>query len=209
MNKYINDLVDRYPKLKICEENIFQTFLLLKEAALNNKKILVCGNGGSSADSDHIVGELMKSFVKKRKINSDLQSKIEELSPENATLLNTKLEDTISAINLSQHSALNTAFSNDVDASLIFAQQIIGYGKENDILICISSSGSSKNVVMASIVAKAKGLKVIALTGSKEGDIDKYCDVIIKVPENETYKVQELHLPIYHSLCLMLEDIMW
>ena len=115
----------------------------------------------------------------------------------------------MAAINLSQHSALNNAFSNDVDSSLIFAQQIIGYGEEGDVLICISSSGSSKNVFYASIVAKAKNMKVIGLTGQKEGSIDKYCDSVIKVPEIETYKVQELHLPIYHTLCLMIEDSIW
>jgi len=209
MNKYIEDLVKRYPNLEKCSDTILNSYLILKKAALSNNKILVCGNGGSSADSDHIVGELMKSFVKKRKINENLQSEIEKLAPEVATLINENLEDTVTAINLSQHTALTTAFSNDVNSSLIFAQQIIGYGNANDVLICITSSGNSKNIVYASIVAKAKGMKVIGLTGSKDGDVDKYCDVVIKVPEEETYKVQELHLPIYHSLCLMIEDTLW
>lgn len=209
MNKFIEELIERYPSLDNCRESILASYSVLKEAALLNNKILVCGNGGSSADSDHIVGELMKSFVKKRKINESLQSEIEKLAPEEASLINDNLEDSVTAINLSQHNALNTAFSNDVNASLIFAQQIIGYGEKNDVLICITSSGSSKNIVYASIVAKAKGLKVIGLTGERQGAIDKYCDVVIKVPEVETYKVQELHLPIYHSLCLMLEDTLW
>ncbi len=209
MNKYIDELIERYPSLDKCCDTILDSFSILKEAAISNKKILVCGNGGSSADSDHIVGELMKSFVKKRRINENLQLEIERLAPEAASLINQNLEDSVTAINLSQHNALNTAFSNDVNASLIFAQQIIGYGDKNDVLICITSSGSSKNVVYASIVAKAKGLKVIGLTGAKQGSIDQYCDVVIKVPEVETYKVQELHLPIYHSLCLMLEDTLW
>ncbi len=209
MNKYIDDLVKRYPQLDICYNAIEESFKILDNCAKAKHKILVCGNGGSSADSDHIVGELMKSFVKKRPINHFLKQQIEKIAPIEAETLNSKLQDAVSAINLSQHSALNTAFSNDVEPSLIFAQQVVGYGNKDDVLICISSSGSSKNVVLASIVAKAKNMKVIGLTGSNKGDIDKYCDVVIKVPETETYKVQELHLPIYHSLCLMIEDSLW
>ena len=209
MEKYLEELISRYPKLKSCYQEILQTFLILNDCGKSHHKILVCGNGGSSADSDHIVGELMKSFVKKRPITDELQKQISEVSNEEATLLNEKLQDAVAAINLSQHSALNTAFSNDVDASLIFAKQVVGYGNKDDVLICISSSGSSKNVVLASIVAKAKKMKVIGLTGERKGEVDKYCDVVIKVPETETYKVQELHLPIYHSLCLMIEDSLW
>jgi len=209
MIDHIKNLINRYPQLIDCYSSINESFEILDEAAKSKKKILVCGNGGSSADSDHIVGELMKSFVKKRKISNSLQTEIQKLAPLEATLLNSRLEDAVAAINLSQHSALNTAFSNDVDSNLIFAQQIIGYGEKGDVLICISSSGSSKNVLYASIVGKAKNMKVIGLTGQKEGDIDKYCDAVIKVPEIETYKVQELHLPIYHTLCLMIEDSIW
>ncbi|MCY1151544.1 MAG: SIS domain-containing protein [Sphaerochaetaceae bacterium] len=209
MNDYIVDLIKRYPQLEVCKNSIQDSFNILDESAKNQKKILVCGNGGSSADSDHIVGELMKSFVKKRPIDSILKDNIEKIAPLEASNLTSKLQDAVSAINLSQHSALNTAFSNDVEPSLIFAQQIVGYGTKDDVLICISSSGSSKNVVLASIVAKAKNMKVIGLTGEKKGDVDQYCDVVIKVPEIETYKVQELHLPIYHTLCLMIENSLW
>lgn len=209
MKNYIDDLIKRYPTLSICSIAIQETCEILKEVALNKNKILTCGNGGSSSDSDHIVGELMKSFVKERPLNEELKTSIAKISPENAEILNKNLQEAVSAINLSQHAALNTAFSNDVDASMIFAQQVIGYGKENDAIICISSSGNSKNVVLAAITAKAKNMKVIGLTGEKEGLIDKYCDVIIKVPEIETYKIQELHLPVYHTLCLMIEDALW
>ncbi len=209
MNKHIETLIERYPSLENSKAAILESFEIINNAAMNHNKILVCGNGGSSADSDHIVGELMKSFVKKRPISNSVKEKIDLIAPNDSDMINNSLEDAIPAINLSQHSALNTAFSNDVNPNLIFAQQIIGYGNKDDILICISSSGSSKNVVFASIVAKAKNMKVIGLTGEREGKVDKYCDVVIKVPEVETYKVQELHLPIYHTLCLMIEDSIW
>jgi D-sedoheptulose 7-phosphate isomerase len=209
MNKFIDDLIRRYPNLDVCNQSLSQSFEILKTSAINKNKILICGNGGSNSDSDHIVGELMKSFVKKRPLKDDLKKSISGISPEYGESLSNKLEDSVAAINLSQHSSLNTAFSNDVEPSMIFAQQIVGYGNEGDSLICISSSGNSKNVVLAAITAKAKGLKVVGLTGAKDGEIDKYCDVVIKVPEIETYKVQELHLPIYHTLCLMIEDTLW
>lgn len=209
MNKFIIDLTKRYKNLQECSKFIEESFEILKDSAMRKNKILICGNGGSSSDSDHIVGELMKSFVKKRPIKEDFKKSISNISPEYADSLINELEDSVAAINLSQHPSLNTAFSNDVEASMIFAQQIVGYGNEGDSLICISSSGNSKNVVLAAITAKAKGLKVIGLTGKRESELEKYCDVVIKVPEVETYKVQELHLPIYHTLCLMLEDSLW
>lgn len=209
MNKFIDDLILRYSNLAICSKNLEESFEILKDSAISKNKILICGNGGSSSDSDHIVGELMKSFVKKRPLKDDFKKSIFDISPEYATSLSNKLEDSVAAINLSQHSSLNTAFANDVEPSMIFAQQIVGYGNIGDSLICISSSGNSKNVVLAAITAKAKGLKVIGLTGKNIGELDKYCDVIIKVPEIETYKIQELHLPIYHTLCLMIEDTLW
>lgn len=209
MNKFIDDLILRYSNLEVCSKAIEESFEILKDSAINKKKILICGNGGSSSDSDHIVGELMKSFVKKRPLKEDFKKSIFNISPEYGDSLSNKLEDSVAAINLSQHSSLNTAFSNDVEPSMIFAQQIVGYGCEGDSLICISSSANSKNIVLAAITAKAKGLKVIGLTGKNKGELDKYCDVTIKVPEVETYKVQELHLPIYHTLCLMIEDTLW
>lgn len=209
MTDYIKDLTTRYPILSSCACQIQESYELLKDTALSKNKILTCGNGGSSSDSDHIVGELMKSFVKDRPLNNDLKESISKVSPEYSKILNEKLQESVAAINLSQHAALNTAFSNDVDSSMIFAQQVIGYGVKNDTIICISSSGNSKNVVLAAITAKAKNMKVIGLTGKKEGELDKYCDVVIKVPEIETYKIQELHLPVYHTLCLMIENMLW
>jgi D-sedoheptulose 7-phosphate isomerase len=209
MKDYIADLIKRYPSLIVCEAQIKESYDILKTAALDKNKILTCGNGGSSSDSDHIVGELMKSFVKQRPLNDDLKLAISKIAPEHADDLNKKLQEGVAAINLSQHAALNTAFSNDVDSSMIFAQQVIGYGKTDDVIICISSSGNSKNVVLAAITAKAKNMKVVGLTGTKVGSLDKYCDVVIKVPEIETYKIQELHLPVYHTLCLMIEDALW
>jgi len=209
MNRILNELINRYPILDYCCNDIEKSFEILKNTALNKNKILTCGNGGSSSDSDHIVGELMKSFVKKRPIDENLKKAIKDISPEDAPNLNSKLQKSITAISLSQHPALSSAFGNDVDPSMIYAQQVQGYGREGDTLICLSSSGNSKNVVLAAITAKAKGLNVIGLTGQNKSKIDQYCDVVIKVPQRETFKVQELHLPVYHALCLMLEDSLW
>lgn len=205
----LENLIERYPILAPIKDKIWNSYETLLTSVENGGKILVCGNGGSSADSDHIVGELMKSFCAKRPIDINLQEKIRNINQEFGEKLANNLEDAIPAISLSQHTALSTACANDKDATLIFAQQIIGYGEEADTLIAISTSGNSLNAVLAAITAKAKGLKVIALTGAKESRLTNLSDICINVPETETYKIQELHLPIYHALCLMLETSFW
>lgn len=203
---HLNHLIDRYPKLIVCREEITKAYDLLEEAYSNGRKLLVCGNGGSASDSEHIVGELMKEFKLKRKVYSDHAAVLKEIDSELGQTLAEHLQGALPAISLTGHSSLQTAFMNDAVSELVFAQQVNGYGKPGDVFLGISTSGNSKNVLYAAVNAKAKGLKVVGLTGAKENKLMKYADVSIRVPETETFKIQELHLPVYHCLCLMLED---
>lgn len=202
---YIDELISRYPNLVDINLNIIQAIDIMKSTTTNGGKYLVCGNGGSAADSDHIVGELMKGFVLDRKIKNEIQLKVRDLFSLDADYLINNLQQGISAISLSSHTALTSAFSNDKAADLIFAQQVLGYGQEKDVLLAISTSGNSKNIIHAAQIAKVLGMKVISLTGETGGKLREFSDVLINVPERETFKVQELHLPIYHVICLILE----
>ena len=206
LEKHIEHLIDRYPKLIVCQKDIVSAYELLEAAYSSGRKLLVSGNGGSASDSEHIVGELMKEFKLKRRVYSDQASALREIDPELGQTLAEGLQGALPAISLTGHSSLTTAFMNDAMPELVFAQQVNGYGKPGDVYLGISTSGNSKNVLYAAVNAKAKGLKVIGLTGSKENKLMKYADVCIRVPETETYKIQELHLPVYHCLCLMLEE---
>ena len=206
MEEQLNLLIERYPKLAVCKEDIKKAYELLESAYSNGRKLLVCGNGGSASDSEHIVGELMKEFKLKRKVYSDQATALKAIDPELGQVLADNLQGALPAICLTGHSSLTTAFMNDANADLVFAQQVNGYGKSGDVFLGISTSGNSKNVLYAAVNAKAKGLKVIGLTGAKESKLMKYADVCIRVPETETYKIQEYHLPVYHCLCLMLEE---
>lgn len=190
------DLLTRYPQLKTCEKDIEMALSLMIDTYKKGGKILVCGNGGSSADADHIVGELMKGFLKSRKVT-------DERIPQE---LREKLQGALPAISLSAHTSLMTATINDNDADMVFAQQVYGYAKDNDLLIGISTSGNSKNVVNAVKVAKSLGIKTIALTGETGGELKQFADVTICAPSTETYKIQEYHLPIYHYLCAKVEE---
>ena len=203
---HLNHLIDRYPKLIECRDDIMSAYEILEAAYSNGRKLLVCGNGGSASDSEHIVGELMKEFKLKRKVYSDHAAVLKEIDPELGQTLAEHLQGALPAISLTGHSSLQTAFMNDAVPELVFAQQVNGYGKPGDVFLGISTSGNSKNVLYAAVNAKAKGLKLIGLTGSRENKLMKYADVCIRVPETETYKIQELHLPVYHCLCLMLEE---
>lgn len=203
---HLDHLIERYPQLIVCRKDIMNAYELLEAAYSNGRKLLVCGNGGSASDSEHIVGELMKEFKLKRKVYSDQAAALKTIDPELGQVLADNLQGALPAICLTGHSSLTTAFMNDANADLVFAQQVNGYGKPGDVFLGISTSGNSKNVLYAAVNAKAKGLKVIGLTGAKECKLMKYADVCIRVPETETYKIQELHLPVYHCLCLMLED---
>lgn len=202
---YANELVEQYPVLKGIEGQFKEAATLLIETFAAGKKLLICGNGGSASDAEHIVGELMKGFCSKRPLPQDIQKKIAAAAPDLGAHIAASLQCAYPAIALVCHTSLNTAFSNDVDASLIYAQQVLGYGTAGDVLIGISTSGNSKNVIAAAITAKALDLKVIALTGKTGGKLASYCDILLNANETETYKIQELHLPIYHRLCLAVE----
>lgn len=202
---YVEELIYRYPQLELAREDIIACYQILEACFSGGGKLLIAGNGGSAADAEHIVGELMKGFCLKREISEELTSSLQTIDMERGLVLSEKLQGALPAIALHNHSALNTAFLNDVDGLLIYAQQIMGYGNEGDVFLGISTSGNSSNVIYAAITAKAKGLKVIGLTGNTGGKLAGLADFCMRVNETETYKVQELHLPIYHCLCLMLE----
>lgn len=205
VEKVLNDAVTRYPQLKGNYDDVHQAFELLKNSFRSGNKLLICGNGGSAADADHIVSELMKSFTLKRSLDQDVRKKLESISDIYGSHLANNLEPAIPAISLSAHVALNTAFSNDVDSELIYAQQVNGYGSVGDVLLCISTSGNSKNVIYAAVVAKSIGVKTIGLTGKLGGNLLKFCDSHIGVEGDNVAEIQELHLPVYHTLCKMLE----
>lgn len=198
-------LVSRYPALEVCKKDILQAYFQMENCYANGGKLLIAGNGGSAADAEHIVGELMKGFKLPRKCSSSFAEKLNQISPELGLHLAECLQGGLPAIALDGHFALSTAFLNDVDAAVGFAQQVFGYGKQGDVLLAISTSGNSLNVRYAATVAKAMGIKVIGLTGQKESKLSAVADITIRVPETETYRIQEYHLPVYHCLCLMLE----
>lgn len=204
--QHINHLIARYPQLNACSDDVVKAYELLEVAYSSGHKLLVSGNGGSASDSEHIVGELMKEFKLKRKVFGKQAEALKKVDAELGQTLAEHLQGALPAISLTGHSSLTTAFMNDAMPELVFAQQVNGYGKPGDVYLGISTSGNSKNVLYAAVNAKAKGLKVIGLTGAKENKLMKYADVCIRVPETETYKIQELHLPVYHCLCMMLED---
>ncbi len=203
---FLVELTGRYPQLQSVENEIQKAAGTLINCYEQGKKVLVCGNGGSCSDSDHIVGELMKGFENMRPIQENLKSQLYEIAGERGLYLAGKLQQGLPAISLTSHSALITAVANDTDANLIFAQQVVGYGNNGDVLIAISSSGNSQNVIDAMITAKAKGLVIIGLTGETGGKMTEFCDILINVSGRRTAFVQELHLPVYHTLCLMVEN---
>ena len=204
----VDSLIERYPNLSICRKDILHVYEIIEECFATGHKLLIAGNGGSCADSEHIVGELMKGFKKRRVIQKEFSEKINEIDPVIGKELSAKLQSGLPAIALANHQGLNTAFINDVEngGQLTFAQQVCVYGNEGDVFMGISTSGNSKNVIYAAITAKAKGLKVVSLTGGNGGRIGEISDASIRVPSIETFIVQEYHLPIYHCLCLMLEE---
>ena len=204
--EYLDLLVKRYPELDVCKKEVEKAYKFLEKAYKNDHKLLIAGNGGSAADAEHIAGELMKRFKKTRVLSKEFISKLQEVDKEVGTELSKYLEKPIEAIPLTSHVSLTTAYMNDANADGVFAQQLLGYGKKDDVLLAISTSGNSKNIYNACVVAKAMGIKVIGLTGLNESKLSKIADVCIKVPEEETYKIQELHLPVYHTLCMMLEE---
>lgn len=201
-----NQLIERYPVLSSIQSEIENVYELMKECFSSGHKLLIAGNGGSAADADHIVGELMKGFVKKRPLADDIRGRLCNLDKTRGEALSKQLQQGLPAIALHNHQALNTAVLNDIDGTVMYAQQVCGYGQPGDIFLGISTSGNSVDVYDAALVAKAKEMKVIGLLGKDGGRIKNVSDIAIVVPEQETYKIQELHLPIYHALCLMLEQ---
>lgn len=203
--QFLEELIERYPVLERSKQDIYKAYEMLANCYKNGNKFLVAGNGGSSADAQHIVGELMKGFLKKRSLNENFKNSLKSIDKQKGSVLAEKLQEALPAISLGTSNALDTAFLNDVDGQLIVAQEVYGYGNAGDVFMGISTSGNAENINYAAIVAKAKGLKTIALTGKDGGELKNRVDVAIVVDEKETYKIQELHLPIYHTLCLMLE----
>lgn len=202
----LDELIKRYPVLEAVRADIEKTYRILEKCYADGGKLLIAGNGGSAADSDHIVGELMKGFVKRRPVSAEMEKAFKEADPERGQELAQKLQEGLPAIALTNHAALSSAFANDVDGVLSYAQQVNGYGNAGDVFLGISTSGNAENVMYAAVTAKAKGMKVIGLTGKDGGKLGKIADAAIVIPEKETYKIQELHLPVYHALCLMLEE---
>ncbi len=200
---HLQTLMQRYPQLEACRAAIWEAYRLLEECFRLNGKLLVCGNGGSAADSEHIVGELMKGFLLPRRIDPIQPG--EDLAPEEAEAFNTALQRTLPAIALTGHTSLTTAFANDVQPTMGFAQQVLGYGRPGEVLLAISTSGRSENVIRAAQIAKRLGMKVIGLTGEGGGRLKQIAHACICVPETSTPFIQELHLPVYHALCSALE----
>jgi len=205
-NSIIDELIQRYRFLTPLRDKIEDAAKAIIYSYEKGCKVLVCGNGGSSADSGHIVGELMKGFVKKRELDTGMTKKLIDLSGDRGKILAKNLQQGLPAISLSAHNDLLSAIINDMGGTFIFAQQVAGYGRSGDLLIGISTSGNSQDVVDAMIVAKAKGLITIGMTGEKGGKMRNYSDILINVPETDTYLVQELQLPVYHAICLIVED---
>jgi D-sedoheptulose 7-phosphate isomerase len=206
LKKHIDLLMKRYPSIASCKQDIIDAYLIMEECYKHDGKLLIAGNGGSAADSEHIAGELMKRFKTPRPVTPRMAEKLKQIDPVRGEDLAKNLERGLMAIPLVAHEALSTAYINDVDGLGVFAQQLFGFGREGDVFLGISTSGNSKNVMSATVVARALGIRVIGLTGAKGGELAEVADVIVRVPETETYMIQELHLPIYHCWCLMLED---
>jgi D-sedoheptulose 7-phosphate isomerase len=205
-DKPFNLLCERYPVLASVRNSIAEAAGMIITCYSHGGKLLICGNGGSSADADHFAAELMKSFESDRPLDESLKKRFYKISGTRGKYLGEKLEHSLPVISLPSNTALTTAISNDIDSSLIYAQQVIGYGDEGDVLIGISTSGNSQNIVDACITAKALNLNVIGITGMTGGKMKHYCDLLVNVPETKTAWVQELHLPVLHTICLIVEN---
>lgn len=202
---YKEQLIERYPALECCSENLMIAYSILENCFFNDSTVFVCGNGGSASDAEHIVGELMKGFRLKRELDENTAKKFKDILGKDEDI-SLKLQNGIRSISLTGHPALSTAFMNDVDPLMTFAQQLYVMGRKGDVIIGLSTSGNAENILRAFKVARVKGIKTILMTGMNNGKCEKYSDCIIKAPSYETYIVQEYHLPIYHTLCMMIEE---
>lgn len=205
IEKHIKVLMQRYPQLSAARQDIIDAYSIMEECYMNDGKLLVAGNGGSAADSEHIAGELMKRFETSRTIPDEFAIRLKEIDHVKGEKLAKTLEQGLMAIPLVAHEAMTTAYINDVDGEGVFAQQLYGFGRKGDVFLGISTSGNSRNILNATVVARALGIKVIGLTGNTGGELATVADVAVVVPERRTYMIQELHLPVYHCWCLMLE----
>lgn len=199
------ELFERYPCLCACEKDIDAARELICETYKRGGTVYVCGNGGSCSDSDHIVGELMKGFLLRRKLQAADTAKFAEMFEDGAEFA-ANLQGALPAVSLTAQTAILSAFANDVEPDMVYAQLVYGYARENDLVIGLSTSGNSKNVVNAIKAAKFRGAKTLSMTGMKESKLSAMSDVTIRVPETETFKIQELHLPVYHYLCAAVEE---
>ncbi|CAM3694201.1 SIS domain-containing protein [Cohnella lubricantis] len=206
MNPTLDKLVSKYPELEVCLTDIQFAFEKLRDSFNGGGKLLLCGNGGSAADCEHIVGELMKGFMSRRELPDNDCNKLEALFPGEGHLIAEQLQGALPAISLVGATSFWSAYANDMNPEFIFAQQVYGLGRGSDVLLGISTSGNAKNVIRAIQVAKAKGLVTIGLTGRGGGKMASLCDVVIRVPSDSTPDIQERHLPIYHALCILLEE---
>lgn len=206
LKKHINLLMKRYPKLEVIEESVIDAYFLMEECYESGGKLLVAGNGGSAADAEHMAGELMKSFKIPRPVSKTYSERLKAADPIIGAELAKNLERSLTAVPLTAHEALTTAYMNDVDGQDIFAQQLFGFGREGDVFLGISTSGNSRNILRAAVAARASGIRIIGLTGETGGKLAEAANIAVQVPEIETYMVQELHLPVYHCWCLMLEE---
>ncbi len=206
VKSHLDDLISRYPHLEGCKKDIISAYEIIADAFCCGGKILIAGNGGSAADSEHIAGELMKGFALRRPLDEKQRESLIKVDQVRGMKLAENLQGALPAIALDGHPALSTAYMNDCDPLLCFAQQVNGYGRSGDAFLGISTSGNSSNVVYAAVTAKALGMSTVGLTGESESELSRISNICIKVPETETYKIQELHLPVYHCLCLMLEE---
>ncbi|HSL29858.1 MAG TPA: SIS domain-containing protein [Anaerolineales bacterium] len=204
--KRIQQLIFSYPGLDVCASDIEAAFNVLRDCYRGGGKVLTCGNGGSAADAEHIVGELMKGYLLKRPVSQETREKLISMNPEDDNYLANHLQGGLPAISLVSQTALLSAIANDTAADMVYAQQVYVYGREGDVLIGISTSGNSMNVIRAMQVARARGIRTIGLTGRTGGKVKLLCDVCIRVPANDTTLIQERHLPIFHVLCAMLEE---
>ena len=205
VEKEFDLLFEHYPDLRGCRDSVLEAYQVLCDCYHAKGVIMVCGNGGSAADAEHIVGELMKGFKLKRPLSLEQRQLIQTVWPDEGAFLSERLQQAIPAISLVSQTSISTAFINDVDADMVFAQLVFGYGRAGDVLIGLSTTGNSKNVVNACKVAKALGVRTIGFTGERESQLSEICDVTIRVPAQEVYRVQELHQPVYHTLCAMVE----
>lgn len=205
MNPIFSALIRNYPDLEPCGGDIEHAYAILERSFAGGNKLLVCGNGGSASDSEHLVAELMKGFILKRALDDETRARFADKFGEQGAALAAQLEGALPAIALTGHNSLSTAVANDGAPGAMFAQQVWGYGQSGDVLLAISTSGNAQNVINALRVAGVVGLQTIGLTGKSGGAMKSLCNVTICVPSDVTHEIQERHLPIYHALAIALE----